>query len=79
MSNVTEIDDFRPHRSVTAKCQTCRCSWTAVFPTYTDRKGLKLECPNCCVVGIPLLSKECEELSGKEVREILADQGSRFK
>lgn len=43
MTNVVELDKFRPHVSGQAKCAGCNHEWVAVAPTGT----VQLECPNC--------------------------------
>jgi len=43
MSDVTKLDDHRPHMTGTATCRNCQHFWQAVAPIYT----FDLECPSC--------------------------------
>ncbi|WP_129141530.1 hypothetical protein [Modicisalibacter coralii] len=44
MTNVTSLDDYRPHDSGNARCLQCGHEWHAVVPSGV--KG-NLECPAC--------------------------------
>ena len=43
MSDIVNIDDYRPHMVQEVKCNHCGYEWVAVFPEDTE----KLECPKC--------------------------------
>jgi Zn finger protein HypA/HybF involved in hydrogenase expression len=43
MSNVTNLDDHRPHITGQAICRDCQHTWQAVAPVDT----FDLECPAC--------------------------------
>ena len=44
MSNVTKLDDHRPHKVVYVACIGCGKDWNAVAPV--DHEGM-YECPDC--------------------------------
>ena len=46
MTNVTRLDDRRPHWQGHARCLDCRHEWEAVAP----RGAVWLECPSCSLV-----------------------------
>jgi hypothetical protein len=43
MSNVANLDDYRPHETAYVVCMTCAHDWIAVFPTGSQ----PLECGKC--------------------------------
>lgn len=43
MTNVLQLDAYRPHREGTAICAACKHTWEAVAPTGV----IFLECPEC--------------------------------
>ena len=45
MSNVTELDERRPHITGNAKCSKCSHEWVAVVPETEDFDTLT--CPSC--------------------------------
>jgi DNA-directed RNA polymerase subunit RPC12/RpoP len=45
VSNVVEIDEYRPHVTGIARCEECSQEWVAVILLASADKPL--ECPNC--------------------------------
>ena len=45
MTNVTSLDDHRPHITGQARCSKCKHEWAAVVPESADQGTLT--CPEC--------------------------------
>lgn len=46
-SNVTSLDDYRPHLAGVAQCTFCRDEWAFTIPIVAMDRVPMFECPTC--------------------------------